>query len=217
MAFALAVCCTTTIVGCSNEEKMENELQDETKPNPGAQPSAKMTDPNTEGRQAGAGEVEGGTEEVDLTATNPDLGGHEMMPTQLIVENITSNYKLQTLASALRQAELVNALNAGGPYTVFAPRNEAFEALPDGVLEDLMLNENKARLRELLNNHVVSGLVTVAELKDGAVLETVGGEQLRVSRRGNNVMINGAGIVQPEGASENGVIYVIDKVLVANK
>ncbi|ARS34010.1 fasciclin domain-containing protein [Pontibacter actiniarum] len=218
MAYALAMCFSVALVSCgTGPDNAENELQEETKPNPGAQTDAKMTNPTTPGRQAGEGEAEGGTEEVELTATDPDIGGHEMMPTQLVVENITSNYELSTLAAALRRAELVDALNATGPYTVFAPENDAFEALPDGVLEELMQPENKARLKEILNNHVVAGRLTVSELKDGATLKTVGGEQLKVSKKGEKVMINGAEVLQPNVESENGVIHVIGKVLITKK
>lgn len=209
------ICClffSTLMFSCgSNDDKMENPMQEETRPNPGAQVEAKMTDPNTPGRQAGEGEM--GGEEVDLTMTDPDVGGYEMMPSQNVVENITSAPTLTTLAAALRKADLVRTLNATGPYTVFAPTNEAFEALPDGVLEDLMEPENKQKLVEILNSHVVAGRLTANDLQDGTVLKTVGGEQLKVTKRNNEIMINGAEVVIANAQSDNGVIHVINKVL----
>jgi uncharacterized surface protein with fasciclin (FAS1) repeats len=203
---------STLLFGCgTNEEKIENPMQEETKPNPGSQTEAKMTNQNTPGKQAGGSEA--GETEVDLTMTDPDIGGHKMMPTQNIVENITSAPTLTTLASAIRKAGLVNTLNATGPYTVFAPTNESFEALPNGIVEDLMKTENKQRLVELLNNHVVAGKVGAANLQDGAILKTVGGRQLKVSKRNGKIMVGGAEVVVANAQSGNGVIHVINKVL----
>ncbi|WP_439881611.1 fasciclin domain-containing protein [Pontibacter sp. MBLB2868] len=213
-ALGISMLCSTMLFSCgNNEERMENPIQEETKPNPGAQEEAKMTNPNTPGRIAGGGKAEGGTKEVDLTMTDPDVGGHEMMPSQKLVENITSAPTLTTLASALRKADLVRTLNATGPYTVFAPTNEAFDALPDDVIEDLMRPENKQQLVEILNNHVVAGRLTADNLQDGAMLKTVGGEQLKVTKRNNKIMINGAEVIIANAQSDNGVIHVINKVL----
>ncbi|MFD2513705.1 fasciclin domain-containing protein [Pontibacter locisalis] len=214
----ISIFCSTMLFSCgNNEERMENPMQEETRPNPGAQVEAKMANPTTPGRIAGGGEAEGGTEEVELTMTDPDVGGHEMMPSQLIVENITSAPTLTTLAAALRKAELVRALSATGPYTVFAPTNKAFEGLPEGIVEDLMKEENEKKLVEILNNHVVAGRLTAEELRDGTMLKTVGGEQLKVTKRNNKIMINGAEVIIANAQSENGVIHIVDKVLMPER
>ena len=186
-------------------------MQQESKPVPGTQPEARMTNPTTEGRQAGSGEA--GGEEVDLTMTDPAIGGHEMMPSQNIVENITSAPTLTTMASVLRRADMVTTLSGTGPYTVFAPTNEAFEGLPENTLEDLLKPENRQRLRDILSNHVVTGSLSAEQLQDGAMLKTVGGGQLKVSKRGNQVMVNGAEVQMPNNRSQNGIIHVVNKVL----
>ncbi|RIJ37033.1 fasciclin domain-containing protein [Pontibacter oryzae] len=214
ISYILAFMLSIALLSCGNEHTA-NETQEESKPNPGAQVDAKMTNPNTSGRLSGEGEA--GGENVDLSMTDPSVGGNEMMPSQMILENITSNQKLSTLAAALRKAGMVNTLNDTGPYTVFAPQNKAFEALPATVLDELMKTENKQRLQSILKNHVVTGKLTAADLKDGAILNTVGGEQLKVAKQGEKVMINGAEVVRPDALSENGVIHVIDKVLVTEQ
>ncbi|GHA72032.1 fasciclin domain-containing protein [Pontibacter akesuensis] len=202
MGFGLASCGT-------DESNSQNEMQEQSsEPTGREEPYARGTNPSTASAK---------NDEGNLDDTNPKIGGHEMMPTQIITENITSNYKLQTLASLIRKAGLVETLNATGPYTVFAPVNDAFEGLPENVLEDLTKTENKAQLVEILNNHVIAGKLTANDLKDGAMLKTVGGESLKVTKRGNDVMINGAKVSEADQMSANGVIHVIDKVLAVNK
>lgn len=208
VTYALAICCSSLLVSCgTGEENAANELQEETKPNPGSQPEARMTNPTTPGHQAQEGE------DISLRETDPGIGGYEMMPSQSIVENITSAPTLTTLASVLRKAELVRNLSGTGPYTVFAPTNEAFEALPGGTIEDLMKPENRQRLVDILNNHIVAGRLTAEQLQQGAMLKTVGGNQLRVEKQGEKVMVNGAEVVEPNNRSQNGVIHVVSKVL----
>lgn len=214
MAYAFGICCSSALFSCgTDEENRRNPTQQETRPALGAQPDAKMTNPNTPGRQAQEGEIN--DRNVELGMTDPQIGDAEMVPSRKLMENIASNSQLSTLAGALKKADLVNTLNATGPYTIFAPQNEAFEALPNGTLEDLMKTQNKQRLIELLNNHVVAGRLTAADLKDGTTLKTVGGEQLNITKRGNQVMVNGAQVVMADAVSSNGVIHVINKVVAA--
>lgn len=195
----------TMLFSCgNNEEKMENPMQEESsEPNMGSNvnPSSGVAP----------------RDEAELTETDPEVGGYEIMPSQTISENITSYRKLHTLASAIRQGGLVNTLNETGPYTVFAPSDEAFEALPDGVLDELMEPENKARLAEILKNHVVSGKLTSTDLKNGAMLNTASGVQLKVTKQGSKVLINGAEVTEPDAMSENGVIHIIEDVIVVNE
>jgi uncharacterized surface protein with fasciclin (FAS1) repeats len=216
IALASVFVCSILLLSCgSNDDRSKNPMQEEGKVNSGAHEQAKMTNQNTPGKQAGEGEMEG--KEVDLTMTDPDLGGYKMMPSQKIVENITSAPTLTTLASAIHRAELIRTLNATGPYTLFAPTNEAFEALPNGVIEDLMKDENKSQLLNILNNHVVAGRLTASNLQDGSILKTLGGEQLKVTKRDDNIMINGAEVIMANAQSDNGIIHVVNKVLIPSK
>ena len=209
-----ALLCSTLVLGCggADDSRNENPMQEErSRPGLGSQPEARGTTPTTEGRQAGEGQM--GGEEVEATTTGSEIGGREMIPSQNVVKNISSSPRLTTFASVIRKAELVNTLNGTGPYTVFAPNNQSFEALAGGTLEDLMKEENKRRLTDMLNNHVVAGKLTAESLQDGAMLKTIGGQQLKVTKRGQDIMIEGAKVEMANNLSSNGVIHVIDKVL----
>ncbi|MBC5993228.1 fasciclin domain-containing protein [Pontibacter cellulosilyticus] len=209
-ALVSAIMCSAILMGCggADDSRNENPMQEErSRPNLGAETEAKRTEPNTPGKQAGEG---GGI-------ANPEIGGKEVLPSQTIVENIYVAPRLSNLESAIKQAELVRTLNATGPYTILAPDDAAFDALPEGVLEDLMKNENKQDLIAILNNHVIAGKLTSQNLQDGTMLKTVGGEQLTVTKRNNKIMVNGAEVIEMDGESKNGTIHVINKVLVPSK
>jgi uncharacterized surface protein with fasciclin (FAS1) repeats len=150
-----------------------------------------------------------------MPETSASIGGTEMMASRSIVENITANPELATMASLIRQANIVEDLNATGPYTVFAPSNDAFKSLPEGTLKDLMKAENRQQLKTLLNSHVVPGKVTAAQLQDGSSLKTVGGAELKVTKQNNSIRVNGAEVTEGDAMSQNGVIHVIDQVMMA--
>jgi uncharacterized surface protein with fasciclin (FAS1) repeats len=216
IGYTLALCCSVMLVSCgTNEENADNEMQREAGNDLRNEPGARGTTPTTPGKLSEEGEL--GGDDVDAEMTGPRIGGNEMLPSQKIVENVSSNNDLSVLAGALKQAELVKTLNGTGPYTVFAPDNSAFESLPNGTLEDLMQPKNKQRLTEILNNHVVAGKLTAADLTDGATLKTASGEQLSVTKKGNDVMVNGAKVSQADVESSNGVVHIIDKVLVTEQ
>jgi uncharacterized surface protein with fasciclin (FAS1) repeats len=118
----------------------------------------------------------------------------------------------KTLATAVGAAGLVNTLQGTGPFTVFAPTDAAFSAIQKDV-DNLLKTENKATLAKVLTYHVVSGKHMAAELKDGAELTTVQGEKLRVSVKDKNVMIGGAHVTTADVSASNGVVHLIDKVL----
>ena len=120
--------------------------------------------------------------------------------------------QLSTLVDAVTAAELVETLEEPGPYTVFAPTNQAFEALGE-TLETLLKPANKEELAEILTYHVVPGELTAAELSDGQQLETVQGESLEVAIDGEEVTINGAAVTTPDVNASNGIVHVIDEVL----
>lgn len=116
-----------------------------------------------------------------------------------------------TLVAAVTAAELVETLSGEGPFTVFAPTDEAFAALPAGVVDALLLPENKALLAQILTYHVVSGKVMAADVTDSDVA-TVEGQTVKLSAA-DGVTVNGAKVVSADVAASNGVIHAIDAVI----
>ncbi len=129
-----------------------------------------------------------------------------------IVDVAASNKSFKTLVKALKAADLVDTLSGVGPYTVFAPTDEAFNKLPKGALTKLLKPENKAQLQKVLTYHVVAGEVTSKMLKAGKVA-TVAGADVTVKISGKNVTINTAKVIKADIKTSNGVIHVIDTVL----
>lgn len=130
-----------------------------------------------------------------------------------IVEVASGNPDFSTLVAAVSAAGLAETLSAEGPYTVFAPTNEAFEALPAGLLDELLKPENKEVLTQILTYHVVAGEVMSADIEPGDV-PTVEGEDLTIAVTDGTVTVNGATVEAADVEASNGVIHVIDEVLV---
>ncbi len=128
-----------------------------------------------------------------------------------IAEIAASNPAFSTLVAALKKADLVDVLNGSTNFTVFAPTNEAFAALPEGTVEALLKPENKDQLVQILTYHVVPGQVLSTSLQSGQV-PTVAGPSVDVSV-GNSVAVNNAQVIQADIKASNGVIHVIDQVL----
>jgi uncharacterized surface protein with fasciclin (FAS1) repeats len=124
--------------------------------------------------------------------------------------------ELSTLVEAVAAADLVETLEGPGPFTVFAPTNQAFEAL-GSTLDTLLKPANKGELAEVLTYHVVPGELKAADLSDGQKLKTVQGGQLTVKVADGKVTVNGATVAMPDVAASNGVVHVIDEVLVPPK
>jgi uncharacterized surface protein with fasciclin (FAS1) repeats len=120
---------------------------------------------------------------------------------------------IPTFGGALRAAGLVDQLKSAGPYTVFAPAEGAFGALPAGTLDDLMKPENKAALQTVISYHIVPGTFTATDLKGGTSLQTLAGKTLDVQSVDGVVTINGARIITPDMTATNGVIHVVGAVL----
>ena len=135
----------------------------------------------------------------------------EVTTTNTIVDVASSNPDFSTLVAAVAAADLVETLSSEGPFTVFAPTNEAFAALPAGVLDALLLPENKATLVKILTYHVVSGAVYAADVADGAVA-TVEGQSITLSTK-DGVSVNNAKVVIADVMADNGVIHAIDAVI----
>ena len=140
-----------------------------------------------------------------------------MSPSQNIVENASASTDHTTLVAAVKAAGLAETLSGAGPFTVFAPTNAAFEKLPAGTVDNLLKPENKQQLTNVLTYHVVPGTYRAADLKDGQKLKTVQGNELTVMMKDGKVMIDGATVTAPDVQSSNGVIHVIDAVVMAKK
>ena len=141
------------------------------------------------------------------------VGGAMMLPTRNLVENASGASNLTTLVTAVQAAGLVETLSGPGPFTVFAPPNSAFDALPAGTVSTLVQPANRARLTSILTYHVVPGRLMAADLRDGQVLTTVNGQTLTVRKTGNTVMVGGATVTQSNVRASNGVAHIIDRVL----
>ncbi len=159
---------------------------------------------------------------------DPTVGGAEMYPTKTIVENAVNSPIHKTLVAAVKAAGLVDTLNSPGPFTVFAPTDDAFAKLPAGTVETLVKPENKDTLVKILTYHVVAGKISSKELarmikKDGgkASLKTVQGEDLIATMSGDKIMLTDAKggmatVITADVFQSNGVIHVIDTVLMPN-
>ena len=156
---------------------------------------------------------------------NPKVGGSAMSQEKNIVQNASASADHTTLVTALKAADLVATLEGTGPFTVFAPTNEAFEKLPAGTLDTLLKPENKKKLAAILTYHVLPGKVTAKELVDmikagdgKAKLKTLNGEVLTASKVGDFVVLTdakggNATVTVADVMQSNGVIHVIGAVL----
>ena len=130
-----------------------------------------------------------------------------------IVDTAISAGTFNTLATALQAAGLVETLKSKGPFTVFAPTDEAFSKLPPGTVELLLKPENKDKLKAILLYHVLSGDVTAAQVVKLSSAKTVNGQDLKLTVNDGSVMVNDAKVVKTDILASNGVIHVIDTVL----
>ena len=134
-------------------------------------------------------------------------------PAQDIVDTAVAAGSFQTLAKALQAADLVGTLKGAGPFTVFAPTDEAFSKLPAGTIENLLRPENKDKLRAILTYHVVAGKVMAADVVKLTSAKTVNGQAVKITHAGGVVKVNNAQVVKTDIAASNGVIHVIDTVI----
>ena len=142
------------------------------------------------------------------------VGGAAMVPDKDIVANALNSKDHTTLVAAVKAAGLVETLQGKGPFTVFAPTNEAFDKLPAGTVDTLLKPENKAKLVSILTYHVVAGAYKASDLKDGMTLKTVNGENLTFTQKDGKWVINGTSTITiPDVIDSNGVTHVVDTVL----
>ncbi|MEN9202899.1 MAG: fasciclin domain-containing protein [Thermostichus sp. DG_1_6_bins_120] len=131
-----------------------------------------------------------------------------------IVTIAAGNPDFSTLVAALQAADLVGALQGEGPFTVFAPTNAAFAALPAGTVESLLLPENQAELVRILTYHVASGLAPSSALSSGQQVTTLQGSPVTVTITGGQIRINDSNVIIADIEASNGIIHVIDAVLI---
>ena len=186
IAAAGSVAALLFLSGCAGaSDEMTPEATTAETTSAAASPSESMSESMSEAPMEEAGTI------VDVAAGNPDF---------------------ETLVAAVTAADLVETLSGDGPFTVFAPTDDAFDALPEGLLDALLLPENKEALTSILTYHVVSGEVMAADVTAGDV-ETVEGSTIAITTDGG-VMVNDANVVTTDVDASNGVIHVIDKVIV---
>jgi len=159
---------------------------------------------------------------------NPVVGGQEMYPTKDIIDNAVNSADHTTLVAAVKAAGLVDTLKGSGPFTVFAPTNDAFAKLPAGTVENLLKPENKDALTKVLTYHVVPGRLSALDLKKQiqagngqAELKTVSGGTLTLMMQGKNIVLKDekggvSTVTIPNVFQSNGVIHVVDAVLLPN-
>lgn len=153
------------------------------------------------------------------------VGGAEMYPSKTIVENAVNSKDHTTLVAAVKAADLVDVLSSAGPFTVFAPTNAAFAALPAGTVETLVKPENKEKLQGILTYHVIAGKFNAADVvalikknNGKATVKTVAGSELTLSLKGDKVVVTDANggsatVTIADVNQSNGVIHVVDAVL----
>lgn len=133
-----------------------------------------------------------------------------------IVDTAVSNGSFNTLAAALEAGDLIGTLKSDGPFTVFAPTDEAFAKLPNGTVEMLLLPENKEKLVAILSYHVVPGKVSAADVVKLDSAATANGSDVEISVRDDSVFINDSRVVMTDIYASNGVIHVVDTVILPN-
>jgi uncharacterized surface protein with fasciclin (FAS1) repeats len=169
----------------------------------------------------GSGETNGNT--ADTVAANPETSVAADTTNKIpaapatVVDIAMSSADHTTLVAAVKAAGLVETLSGAGPFTVFAPTNAAFDKLPKGTVENLLKPEKKADLASILTYHVVAGNFKAADLKDGQMVKTVNGKELKVTIKDGKVMIDGAVVTAADLSAGNGTVHVIDGVVLPKK
>jgi uncharacterized surface protein with fasciclin (FAS1) repeats len=163
-----------------------------------------------------------------IAGSDPMVGGHEMSPSKNIIQNAVNSDDHTTLVAAVKAAGLVDTLEGPGPFTVFAPTNEAFAKLPAGMVDTLLKPENKDMLTKILTYHVVAGRISASDLRKEikvgngeATLKTVSGGTLVATMQGDHIVLKDekgdmSTVTISNVNQSNGVIHVVDTVLLPN-
>lgn len=144
---------------------------------------------------------------LSLAANAGSMGKKDIVDTAVAAGNF------KTLAAALQAAGLVDTLKGPGPFTVFAPTDDAFAKLPAGTVENLLKPENHDKLVAILTYHVVSGKVMAKDVVKLHEAKTVNGKEVKIMAEGGNVMVDNANVIKTDIVCSNGVIHVIDSVI----
>jgi uncharacterized surface protein with fasciclin (FAS1) repeats len=151
------------------------------------------------------------------TDTNANAAGQASVVDEAsdpnIVQVASSSKDHSTLVTAVKAAGLVDVLSTTGPFTVFGPTNAAFDKLPAGTLDDLLKRENQADLKNILEYHTYVGVLKTDYIQDGQSFEMVNGGKISITKKGDKIMINGKATISTSIPTSNGVIHVIDEVL----
>lgn len=142
-----------------------------------------------------------------------NAGHHGEMKTKDIVDTAVGAGQFNTLAAALEAADLIDTLKGDGPFTVFAPTDEAFAKLPEGTVENLLKPENRDQLTAILTYHVVAGKVTAEDVVKLQAATTVNGSAVTIGVENGDVRIDDANVIKTDIGASNGVIHVIDSVI----
>ena len=143
----------------------------------------------------------------------PAVAADKAMAKKDVVDTAVAAGQFKTLAAALTAAGLVDTLKGTGPFTVFAPTDEAFAKLPKGTLEDLLKPENKQKLTQILTYHVVPGKVMAKDVMGLKSAKTVNGKEVKIDAKDGKVMVDKATVAKADVEASNGVIHVIDTVI----
>ncbi len=155
---------------------------------------------------------------LTFIATIANAGNYgEMKKSKDIVDTAVGAGQFNTLAAALEAADLVDTLKGDGPFTVFAPTDEAFAKLPEGTVESLLKPENRDQLTAILTYHVVAGKVYAADVVKLDSATTVNGSDVAIAANDEGVRINNANVIKTDIGASNGVIHVIDTVILPNQ
>lgn len=147
------------------------------------------------------------------SASYAQTGTYTSAKAKDIVDTAVGAESFKTLVTAVKAAELVDVLKGDGPFTVFAPTDEAFKGVPADALADLLKPENKEKLQAVLKYHVVAGKVMASDVVKLTEAKTAQGQKVKIAVKDGAVMVNGAKVVKTDIACKNGVIHVIDKVI----
>ncbi|MGG6263929.1 fasciclin domain-containing protein [Leptolyngbya sp. AN03gr2] len=146
------------------------------------------------------------------TPVSPAPNAQTPANAQSVADLIENNPSLSTLSNVIDEADLGDTLEQGGPYTIFAPSDQAFAAIPAATRERLLRDENRALLRQILTNHVVPGSLTASQLQSGQI-QTQAGSPVNLQIDGQQVRINDAQVIQPDLLGANGVVHIVDRII----
>lgn len=166
------------------------------------------------GKDIKAGEQNGAL--IELQIKEKDVVNQNAKSDKAIIDILNSTPDLSTLANALTLAQITPLLSEKGSFTIFAPSNEAFSKMPKGKLDELMRPGNQAKLADLLKYHIVSDKIQAKEMKT-MTIKTLNGKELKITLVGSDVKVNNAKVIQTDLVGKNGVIHVIDAVLLPSE